>query len=154
VVRLSVLQVCDAVPVGIWFPTFRDKELVLKSWEPNTKNIPEEIIPQTPITWVISGFPRDVTYMRSVLFWNIMQRRALGPWSLNTRPLGCPETSERNYHSILHNIPQRVQISCNFFEAFIRWAKLGIYVGIMVKMSLFTAWGHARLELHVYCSYS
>ena len=51
---------CDAVPVGIWFPMFRGKELALKRWEPNTKNIPDKMIPQTPITLVISGFPRDV----------------------------------------------------------------------------------------------
>jgi hypothetical protein len=51
--RLSVLRVCDAVPVGIWFPTFRDKEVALKRREPNTKNIPEERIPQIPTTWLI-----------------------------------------------------------------------------------------------------
>jgi len=58
--RLSVLRAWDAVPVGIWFPTFRDKELTLKRWEPNTKDIPEEMTHHTPITWVISSFPRSV----------------------------------------------------------------------------------------------
>jgi len=57
---LSVLRVWDAVPVGICFPKFRDKELALKLWEPNIKTIPEESIPHTPITWGISGFLRNV----------------------------------------------------------------------------------------------
>ena len=86
--------------------------------------------------------------MRSAFFWNIMQRRVPDPWTLNMMWLGCPETSVRNYHSILHNILDRVQISCKFFEVFIRWEKFGIYIGIMVRSSLFTAWVHTRVELY------
>jgi hypothetical protein len=99
--------------------------------------------------WYQALFPPTI-YMRSALFWNIMQRRGLDLWSLNTRPIGCTETSERTRHSILHNILQRVQNSCNFFEAFIRWDKLGIDVGTVVNtcMSLFTARGQKRVELY------
>jgi hypothetical protein len=53
--------------MGIWFSTFRDKELALKCWEPNKKNIPKEMIHQTPITWVISGFPHDIYKIGALL---------------------------------------------------------------------------------------
>jgi hypothetical protein len=53
------------MPVGIWFSTIRDKELALKRWETNKKNTPKEMIPQTTITWVISGFPAMYKNRRS-----------------------------------------------------------------------------------------
>jgi hypothetical protein len=53
--------------VGISFSTNRKKKLALKRWEPNKKNIPKEIILQTPITWVISGSPRDVYKIGALL---------------------------------------------------------------------------------------
>ena len=60
--------------------------------------------------------------MRSALFWDIMQRRAVILYrrfgttypshlqgsrrSLKMRPLGCPESSVQNYRSTLRNVPE------------------------------------------------
>ena len=69
--------------------------------------------------YVISGFRRY--QMRSAVLWNITKSRCINPYrflGINYRPhlqesgsylkvwpMGCPETSTRNYHSMLHKIP-------------------------------------------------
>jgi len=40
-------------------------------------------------------------HMRSAVFWDITQRRAVISWPLNMEPIGRTETSVRNYHSYL-----------------------------------------------------
>ena len=81
--------------------------------------------------WLPSGrwlegqpFYRHICWIWSVLFCNVMQRRVVSlcrrfgticgshlqesswTWPLKTEPIGCPETSVRNYHSTLRNIPE------------------------------------------------
>ena len=52
---------------------------------------------------------KTTSVYRSWLFWDIMQRIFHSSWIYwlsKIGPIGCPETSVRNYHSVLRNIPE------------------------------------------------
>jgi len=49
---------------------------------------------------VISGFHREVDEKCALL-------RVQDSWTLKTAPFSCPETSAKNYHYMLRNIPAK-----------------------------------------------
>jgi hypothetical protein len=56
----------------------------------------------------ISGFRRDIDEMRAVLGY-CAAPSGNPSWTslpLKVGPIGCPETSVKDYHSTLHNIPE------------------------------------------------
>jgi hypothetical protein len=60
-----------------------------------------------PGTWFQGSAAKK---MRTVPFWVVTQRVVVIPyfssWLLKMGPIGCPETSVRNYHYLLSNIPE------------------------------------------------
>jgi len=70
--------------------------------------------------------------MRSALFWNITQRVVLiSYWRFRTTyrshlqgPIGCPETSVRNYGSALPNIPEQRRSQGNLMFCIAEFTRL------------------------------
>ena len=69
---------------------------------------------QKTMLHVISGFRREEYDICAIPGYEAAQSIVQDSWALKVGPIGCPETSVRNYHYTLRNIPEERRCHLGF----------------------------------------